>query len=120
MRPAQRMATLANNMVNPYAIAISLAGVATGASGILVAQLPTETEIGELTKYGFAGGCLIVTGYLIIFLIPKILEVGKQINEGTRIAIEKGFAELGTKIDKGNESVTSLLQRALFNDRQTK
>lgn len=104
-------------MLNTYALALSLAGAATTAiSSVMVAQIPTETELGELTKYGFAGGCLLVTGYLIMFLVPKILEVGKQINEGTRSAIEKGFAELGVKIDNGNKTVSDLLQRALFND----
>lgn len=97
-------------MLNTSIVSTAVSGLASAVAGMAIAQIPTETEVGEWTKYGFAGACLSVTVYLITVHIPKILELGKQMNETNRQTMEKGFAELGAKFDANSRQQQQMMQ----------
>ncbi len=97
-------------MINTSAISTAISGLASAMCGFTIAQIPVDTELGEWTKYGVSGACLAVTTYLITVHIPKILQLGKEMNEVNRATMEKGFADLGTKIDASTNRQSQMMQ----------
>lgn len=97
-------------MVNTSLALNAIGGAISAIAGFTVAQIPTETQVGEWSKLGVAGACLSITVYLVTIHIPKILDIGKQMNEVNRQTMEKGFADLGTKIEAGNARQSQMMQ----------
>jgi len=97
-------------MLNTSILTTAFSGMASALAGFTVAQIPVDTEIGEWTKFGISGACLAVTTYLITVHIPKILDLGNQMNETNRQTMEKGFVDLGAKFDANARQTQQLMQ----------
>lgn len=82
-------------------------------AGFVVAQVPTTSEFGDIAKMGVSGSCLAVAGWLLVVTIPKILDTHQKTNDALRATMEKGFAELGAEMAKGNDRTAGLLQSTL-------
>lgn len=78
-----------------------------------VAQIPTETPLGEWSKLSVSAACLLIAAYLITKTIPMILDTNAKANEALRATMEKGFADLRAQIAHGDEQVTTLLHHTL-------
>lgn len=97
-------------MINTSLAINAIGGAASAIAGFTVAQIPTETQVGDWSKLGVAGACLMITVYLVTVHIPKILDIGKQMNEANRQTMEKGFTDLGAKIDANTSRQVQMMQ----------
>ena len=104
-------------MINSVITISGIGAAAAAYTGAIIAQTPTTTEVGEWGKLGVSGACLALTGYLVTVHIPKILDIGKSMNEATRQTMEKGFTELEQKFDanaaRQNELTKTLIDKVL-------
>lgn len=91
----------------------SVASAMVGATGLIVAQIPTETDLGAWSKLGFSGACLAIALILATKTIPSILKTHRETSQSMREGLDKGFSELKTSIEKGDDRVASLLQSTL-------
>lgn len=96
-----------------HPILYKVAASAAGASGLLISQIPTQTELGEWSKLGFSGACLAIALLLVTKTIPSILASHREASEVMRKGMDEGFSELKDSIDKGNDRVATLLQSTL-------
>jgi hypothetical protein len=84
-----------------------------GITGAIISQVPVVNEVGEWSKLGVSGACLLVAFWLLAKTIPAILAAHQQTNDALRKTMEDGLGDMKATIEKGDDRVATLLQSTL-------
>lgn len=102
------------------ALAKATCSAAAALTGAVIAQVPVDTEVGEWSKLGVSGACLLIAFWLLAKTIPSILQQHQEANEAMRKTMAEGLAKVEASNDKataainaGNDKVSTLLQSTL-------